>query len=287
MTAPFGKRELMRRLAPANAFQPATMLWRVFEIEAIQRHATLSGRGVDIGCGDGDLGRVVFDGYHPRPQVVGVEPDARDCALARASGSYAAVHCVSGDAIPVGAGTMDFVFSNSTLEHIPDLQPVIAEAARVLRSGGEFVFTVPSEQFHACLRGGGLAAWLARRRGRAYPALIDERLAHHRYLSPAEWTELLGARGFARLRSERYFPLAAVRAWESLSNLTGGLAYELFGARRPTRQIQHGLGMSRRSPPQVAAVVARTTELLARRALAATIRAGEPSGGLLIVATRA
>ncbi|HEY8758095.1 MAG TPA: class I SAM-dependent methyltransferase [Candidatus Limnocylindria bacterium] len=286
MTGPFDRRELMRRLAPANAFQPATMLWRVFEIEAIQQHATLSGRGVDIGCGDGDLGRVVFDGYHPRPQVIGVEPDVHDCTLARESGTYEAVHCVSGDAIPVAAGTLDFVFSNSTLEHIPDLQPVIAEAGRVLRTGGEFVFTVPSEQFHACLRGGGLVALLARRRGRTYSELIDERLAHHRYPSPEAWTDLLGAHGFVNVRSERYFPLAAVRAWESLSNITGGLAFELFGARRPTRQIQHRLGLSRRTASPTAAVVASMTALVARRAFGAAVRASEPSGGLLIVATR-
>ncbi len=287
MAGPLDRRELLRRLAPANAFQPATMLWRVFEIEAIQRHATLSGHGVDIGCGDGELARVVFDAYEPRPRVIGVEPDPRDCALARASGAYEAVHCVSGDAIPVAAASMDFVFSNSTLEHIRDLEPVVAEAARVLRTGGEFVFTVPSEQFHACLRGGGFVAMLARRRGQKYPALIDERLAHHRYLSPDEWTRLLRAHGFADVRSDRYFPRAAVRGWESLSNLTGGLAYELFGARRATRQIQHRLGLSRRSPPQVATAIARTTELVARRALAADVRPGEPSGGLLIIAARA
>ena len=287
MARPLDRRELMRRLAPANVFQPATMLWRVFEIEATQRHATFSGRGVDIGCGDGELARVVFDAYDPRPRLIGIEPDPRDCALAGASGTYEAVHCVGGDAIPVESASVDFVFSNSTLEHIPDLEPVIAEAARVLRTSGEFVFTVPSEQFHACLRGGGFVALLARRRGRAYPALIDQRLAHHRYLGPDEWAVLLRAHGFVHVRSERYFPLAAVRAWESLSNVTGGLAYELFGARRATRQIQHRLGLSRGTPAQVAAVVARMTELLARRALAANVRPAEPSGGLLIVATRA
>jgi SAM-dependent methyltransferase len=287
MTGLRDRRELMRRLAPANVFQPATMLWRVFEIEAVQRHATFSGRGIDIGCGDGELARVVFEASDPRPQVIGIEPDSRDCALARASGTYEAVHCVRGDAIPVAAATMDFVFSNSTLEHIPDIDPVIADAARVLRSAGEFVFTVPSEQFHACLRGGGLVAMLARRRGRTYAALIDERLAHHRYLSPEEWAELLRVHGFVDVHSERYFPMAAVRAWESLSNITGGLAFELFGARRATRQIQHQLGLSRGSPPQVSAAVAGATELLARRALAAEVRPGEPSGGLLITATRA
>jgi SAM-dependent methyltransferase len=262
------------------------MLWRAFEIEAVLRHANFVGRGVDIGCGDGELAALVFGGYTPRPQVFGVEPDERDCALARASGTYQDVFCVRGDAVPLETGTLDFAFSNSTLEHIPDLDPVLAEAARVLRPGGEFTFTVPSEQFHECLAGSRVLAALARRRGKAYRELIDERLAHERYLSPAEWRTRLTALGFRESRETRYFPRSAVRAWESLSNATGGLAYELFRGRRATRQIQHGLGLAGRGSPQVARAVAAIAELVGRRALADEVRPGEPSGGLLIVATR-
>jgi SAM-dependent methyltransferase len=142
-------------LAPSNPFQPATMLWRVFEIEAVQRHVELRGRGCDIGCGDGTLAATVFSVYDPRPTIVGVEPDPADCAAARASGTYISTHCVRGDAIPEPDGAFDFVFSNSTLEHIPGLDRVLREAARVLRPDGVFVFTVPSDEFHACLRGSG------------------------------------------------------------------------------------------------------------------------------------
>lgn len=262
------------------------MLWRAFEIEAVLRHASFVGRGVDIGCGDGDLGGLVFDAYTPRPRVLGIEPDERDCALARASGTYEEVFCVGGDALPIETGTLDFAFSNSTLEHIPGLDPVLADVARVLRPGSEFAFTVPSEQFHDCLAGSRVLAALARRRGRTYAELIDERLAHQRYLSPDEWRTRLVAVGFRESRATRYFPRSAVRAWERLSNATGGIAYELFRGRRATRQIQHGLGLSRRGAPQVARGVAAVAELVGRRALAEEVRAGEPSGGLLIVATR-
>jgi SAM-dependent methyltransferase len=280
------RREILQRLAPANIFQPATMLWRVFEIEAVLGHARFVGRGVDIGCGDGELGALVFGAYAPHPRVFGIEPDERDSTLARASGAYQNVFSVGGDAMPIETASLDFAFSNSTLEHIPGLDPVLADVARVLRPEGEFIFTVPSEQFHECLAGSRLLAALARRRGKTYEELIDERLAHQRYLSPDEWHERLEAVGFRESRTTRYFPRSAVRAWERLSNATGGIAYELFRGRRATRQIQHGLGLSRRGPPQVARAAAGITELVGRSALTDEVRPDEPSGGLLIIATR-
>jgi SAM-dependent methyltransferase len=279
--------EILRRLAPSNVFQPATMFWRVFEIEAIWRHARLLGRGVDLGCGDGQLTSVVVSAYTPRPALIGVEPDPRDYALALASGIYEEVHCTTGDAIPVASGSLDFAFSNSTLEHIPQIAPVLADTARVLRPGGEFVFTVPSDEFHACLRGSALIETLARGRRRTYRELIDERLAHYRYHSPDEWTATLRDAGFVETRWARYFSRSAVRVWETLSNSTGGLAFELLGAKRPTRQIQHGLRLSRRAPNALAGAVATMVALVGRRALQEEIGPGEPSGGLILIATRA
>ena len=262
------------------------MLWRVFEIEAVQRSVELRGRGCDIGCGDGTLARTLFSVYEPHPALVGVEPDPADCAAARASRVYGATHCVSGDAIPEADASFDFVFSNSTLEHIPVLEPVLREAARILRPAGVFVFTVPSEQFHRCLAGSRVLARRARARGIGYEELIDQRLQHHRYPTPAQWSAMLRPAGFATERFVRYFPRDAVRAWERLSNITGGVAHELFGARRTTRQIQHGLGIAHRGR-LLAPVIALVSRLAARGALHAEVRDGEPSGGLLVIATRA
>lgn len=262
------------------------MLWRIFELEAVLAAPALAGRGVDIGCGDGELGSVLFNEMRPRPTVIGIDPDARDCAVARLGGTYAAVHQTTGDALPFADGELDFVFSNSTLEHIPAIEPVLAEVARVLRTGGTFLFTVPSEEFHASLGGQALIARLARRRGLTYRAAIDDRLAHHRYLDPSEWTRRLAAHELRVTQVARYFPRSAVRAWERLSSVTGGLAFELLGRGRATRQIQHDLGLSRRPSGPVVRVAELVTAFAGRRALAAEVRPGEPSGGLLVIATR-
>lgn len=48
-----------------------------------------------------------------------------------------------GHALPFAAGQFDLVFSSQVLEHVPDDAAVLAECARVLRTGGELVLSVP------------------------------------------------------------------------------------------------------------------------------------------------
>ena len=281
------RREILRRLAPGNLIQPATALWRVYEIEAIFRHVHFAGRVLDLGCGDGSLARVVFSRCADPCVLVGVEPDPRDAADARLSKMYQDVHVAMGDAIPVPDASFDLVFSNSVLEHIPRVDRVLAEAARLLKSGGLFIFTVPSEQFHTCLAGSRWLGYLARRRGETSAQALDRRVRHLRYWSPEEWNLALGEAGFELCTTHRYFPRPAVRAWERLSNWTGGLAFELFQSKSETRSLQRGLRLDWVDglvPPRV-------REWCLERMLASSLNEpdplpGEPSGGLLVVARK-
>ena len=277
------ERSILHELAAFNAFQPATLLWRAHELAAILRHGSVRGRVIDVGCGDGTVAGVLFGRMDPVPDVTGVEPDRTDAALASKSGSYRRVHHAPGDRIPEPDGSFDVAFSNSTLEHIDELGPVVAEMARLVRRSGSLLITVPSEEFHACLAGSAIVGWLAERRGRSYAEVIDQRLAHRRYPAPAEWHALLAEHGFEEVRYIRYLPKRAVRAWERISNATGGLAYELFAGRRSTREVQRRLGLVRRVPLLERGAVA----LLERCPLEPEIAPNEPSGGLLITARRA
>ena len=215
----------------------------------------------------------------------GLDADPAETARAARRGIYRTVLTASATAIPLPDASVATAISNSTLEHIPDLDPVLADVARVVRAGGTFVFTVPSDEFHACLRGHPVIELAARLRGVAYRERIDQRLAHHRYPTPDEWRALLARNGFSLVRVERYFPRAAVRAWEGLSSVTGGIAFELRGGGRPTRAIQHDLRMERRSP-RLAGIAAWIAKRYAGRAFSAQVRPGEPSGGLLLVGRR-
>lgn len=287
LTAPAQRGDILRRIAPGNLFQPATVLWRIFEIEAVIRHVDFEGRVLDLGCGDGTLSAVIF-GERGGCTLVGLEPDPIDAEAARRSGMYALVHCAAGDAIPEPDRSVDLVFSNSVLEHIPRIEPVLAEAGRITRPGGRFVFTVPSEQFHACLSGKGLLPLFWRMRGRSIEQSIDQRLQHHRYWSPDEWVRALQPLGFSSFAMHRYLPAAAVEAWERLSNLTGGLAFELFGGKTQTRRLQRRLGLGLVDGATPAGLTRAILQALLSKHLAESQNAPEqPSGGLLVIATKA
>ena len=236
------RRRLLRRLLAENPFQPATSWWRSIELAVVVEHGLPAGNGLDLGCGDGKLMRILLDAAQVSPALAGIDIDPQETRDAAASGVYQRVHTAPGAAIPEPDAGFDFAFSNSVLEHIDELDPVMAEVARVLKPGGRFVFTVPADGFHACLAG-ALLPWVDRGR---YLASIDRRCAHRRYWGEAEWRACLARSGMELARTVPYLSAAEVRRWETLSRFTAGILYGLAGERLQPIEIQRALRVRRR-----------------------------------------
>lgn len=245
-------RGLLARLLRDYPFQPATAIWRAVEIQALLDHGLPEGRGLDLGCGDGLLTRILLERAGPR-ELVGVEPDPAEAGLAVRLGIYTAVHVASGAHVPEPDASFDWVLSNSVLEHVDDLAPVLAEAARVLRPGGVFLFTVPAAGFRPALRG-PLRPGASRD---AYLEALDRRLLHLRYWPDEGWPPLPRE---LELREEvGYLAGGQARRWETVSRFTAGVLYALGRGHRRPIEIQRGLGLRRgaRIPGWLAAFVAR------------------------------
>jgi SAM-dependent methyltransferase len=234
------RRRLLRHLLAENPFQPATSWWRSIELAMVIEHGLPRGSGLDLGCGDGKLMRILLDAADAAPTLVGVDPDPLETRDAAGSGVYQRVHTVPGDRVPEPSASFDFVFSNSVLEHIDDLEPVMAETARLLRPGGTFLFTVPSPGLHECLAG---PLWGERQ---AYLSMIDRRCYHRRYWSEAQWRDCLGRHGIDVVLAKPYLTLPEVRRWETLSRFTAGVLYALVGGRLQPIEIQRGLRLRKR-----------------------------------------
>jgi SAM-dependent methyltransferase len=234
------RQRLLRSLLGENPFQPATSWWRAIELAVLIRHGLPPGRGLDLGCGDGKLMRILLDAAGARLRLVGADIDALETRDAAASGIYEQVYTVPGERLPEPDGSFDFVLSNSVLEHIEGLEPVIAEMARVLRPGGVFLFTVPAAGFHDCLAG---PLWGDRD---LYLRNIDRRCAHYRYWDEAQWRACLGGHGFDVSRGLPYLSRAEVQRWETLSRLTAGALDVLVRGRMRPIEIQRALGVRRR-----------------------------------------
>jgi SAM-dependent methyltransferase len=163
---------------------------------------------LDVGCGDGHFGSVLF----PAGADVGLDRGASDLALARKRGVYRMLVAADSGAMPFASGRFRSAVSNCVFEHIPDIDRTIAEIARVLAPGGVFACTVIGHRFRELLT--DERAW--RRVGlggahRAYLEWFNRKAAHFHFDSPERWTERFRSAGFAVERWRYYLSPEATR----------------------------------------------------------------------------
>lgn len=175
-------------------------------------HLSLPDPLLDVGCGDGNFAQMAFPG---RAITAGIDPWWRPLNKAVRAGHYGLPIQALGDRLPFATHYFAAAFSNSVLEHIPDIQPVLDEVGRVLRPGAPFVITTPSHLFADYLGGGAFLERL-RLRGLAgrYRNFFNFISRHAHTDSPQTWAERLAAAGFAVERWQYYFSRDALRTLE-------------------------------------------------------------------------
>jgi 2-polyprenyl-6-hydroxyphenyl methylase / 3-demethylubiquinone-9 3-methyltransferase len=96
---------------------------------------------LDIGCGGGFLAE---EFARLGCQVTGVDPSLSTLQVARAhaqrSGLDVDYRVGAGEQLPVGDAGFDLAYCCDVLEHVEDLDRVVAETARVLKPGGIYLF---------------------------------------------------------------------------------------------------------------------------------------------------
>jgi len=97
---------------------------------------------LDIGCGDGIFAEILFAGKID----TGIDPDATEIERAKPLDKYKELIVCTGDNIPKEDASYNTVFSNSVLEHIPDLMPVLREVLRLMSDDARFYVTIPTDR---------------------------------------------------------------------------------------------------------------------------------------------
>ena len=226
------RRTLLTEFMMCAPYQPATNYWRAVEVEEVISYGLPQGSGLDLGCGDGHLTSIVLAHIGSR-KIIGLDADPQETIIAARRNLYQRVVTSMADHMPFADGEFDFVFSNSVLEHIPNITATLSEVARVLRTGGRLIFTVPGSNFHQCLKGPR-----SQDRRHQYLREIDARCFHLRYWSADQWADNLRRSGLHIVHHHEYLSLPQVRRWESVARNSSGVLYKLCGRKQQPIDIQ-------------------------------------------------
>lgn len=107
-------------------------------------------RTLDIGCGEGRIGRWLADSGH---RVAGVDSSPTLAHRAREGGGYEEVVCCDAAALPWPADQFDLAVAFMSLHDMPHPAAVIKDIARVLEPGGVLCIAIihplnrPAEHF--------------------------------------------------------------------------------------------------------------------------------------------
>lgn len=161
---------------------------------------------LDLGCGDGHFAQATFT----EPLDVGIDPSPQAIAEAARRGMHRELKVLDNNAMPFEDSAFATVLSNSVVEHILDIDATLRETHRVLRPGGIFVFTTPSQHFAEFLffadffRSIGLKGL-----SKAYENYFNRISRHYRTDSPETWLARLSRFGFTVREWHPYFSRAA------------------------------------------------------------------------------
>jgi SAM-dependent methyltransferase len=196
----------------------AHSFWRAQELSLFRNHLRLLEEPIlDFGCGDGSFASCLL-----RHIALGVDNDREALAIAEQYGIYGSLIASSTAAIPLPTASVGSIMSNSVLEHLLNLESMLAEFARVLGPGGCLLFTAPVAEYKE---------HLAKYFGRAESERVNAEAAHHNLLTPAEWQALVERHGFVIKVLHPYQP-DWFTYWYRMLRLVGprGLGFFLPGA---------------------------------------------------------
>lgn len=155
---------------------------------------------LDIGCGDGHFAQSVW-----KQVEVGIDCNGSNMQEAKKRNIYCSLCQASATYLPFADGTFACVISNSVFEHIPDVMSAISETYRVLRQGGQFILSVPTDRLNDGFAIGRILTRVgASKLAEAYKAWFTRIQGHFHLYNSSKWQQLIEAAGFRVLWQTGY-----------------------------------------------------------------------------------
>ena len=192
---------------------PSTIVFRAIEfkflVERCKKYLSLR-PAIELGCGEGIATKTVFG----EKIDYGLDLNKISVKQARKSGAYGKVFLSSATKMPLKNGSVELVFSNSSVEHMLDLDGVLSEASRICKKEGCLVFTVPTGN----LKKYSVFSFLGLKKvAGIYGKMRDKRLDHFHCHGLSWWKKELAKHDFEVVDGYYYLNKKTIEYWDFLS----------------------------------------------------------------------
>ncbi len=183
---------------------------------------------LDLGIGDGHFSATTLAGKID----TGVDPSFISLKEAQSYNAARSLCVASGDGLPFPDHYFSTIISNSVLEHIAQLDPVLREARRVLEKNGKFILCVPNDNFTQNLSIGVYLKKLGMQgAAKKYQELFNK-ISRHHHPDPFEvWKKRFQDAGFVVEKAWNYFSpkSMAILEWGHLFGIPQWINKKIFG----------------------------------------------------------
>ena len=196
---------------------PATILWRAIEVahleEQIEKFVPI-GLILDLGCAEGKIGGILFKNR----RIYGLDNCWELLRQNNRTDIYQALILADACKMPFKDKAFGCVFSNSVIEHIPDLDTLLDAVKNILREKGLFIFTVPSDKFGEYLFFSAIFANLRLNTlAEKYKNLRNKWLNHFHCYGHNTWKEKLQQNGLRLVSHSYYISKKTAMLWDFLA----------------------------------------------------------------------
>lgn len=197
---------------------PSVALFRAIELRSIHENCKdldFIQPSLDLGCGDGEIAKILFDDKF----TYGVDNgEAKDVEEAIKNKVYQKVFLESAEKMSLPNNSVDFVFSNCVIEHIPAINSVLSEVGRILKPGGMFVFTTPSHKFSDFLFiSNKLRSFKLDFLAEKYVQKRNRMLNHYNMHGHNGWKKKLKKNNMGIIKSSYYISKEALMLWDKMA----------------------------------------------------------------------
>lgn len=196
---------------------PAIVLFRWLELNAIhteisQMNISLGRPSIDLGCGNGEIASILFN----EKFSIGLDNnEAGDVKNAIESNKYKKVIIENAENISLNSSSISLVFSNSVIEHIPNINAVLNSVYRILKKNGLFIFTVPTANFSKNLFFSSIFNSIKiHSLANKYAKYRNRKLNHYHLYTHLKWSRILKNHGFNILSYRYYISPRNLQLWD-------------------------------------------------------------------------